>query len=173
MEDGSTRTVKPTTRFKNLEDTTNVPFSIQADIECMIVDIPDKHWEEKNIGHGTRKRLRKEHVPIMAAFSTTANEEIDWFQPIMKVIRKRDNDHYLMLEFCEEMSKECRIHDRYFQRAVPIKMSRKDLDDYDSSPKCHLCSSQIYPTTGCTTKFGITVTSRDCRERDHIGMYIQ
>jgi RNase H-fold protein (predicted Holliday junction resolvase) len=41
-EDGTIQAGKPTTMFKNHKHTTDVPFSIQADIECMIVNIPDE-----------------------------------------------------------------------------------------------------------------------------------
>jgi hypothetical protein len=44
-EDGTIQVGKPTTMFKNHKHTTDVPFSIQADIECMIIDVPDEHWE--------------------------------------------------------------------------------------------------------------------------------
>ena len=38
-EDGKVQKDRPTTKFKNHKHTTDVPFSIQADIECMIMDI--------------------------------------------------------------------------------------------------------------------------------------
>ncbi|CAB4022882.1 Schlafen family member 5, partial [Paramuricea clavata] len=105
-EDGTIQAGKPTTMFKNHKHTTDVPFSIQADIECMIVNIPDEHWENRDVGLGMKKRFRKVHVPYMAGFSVTLNMEIEGFEPIMETIRKRDDDHEGVLRRRESLSKE-------------------------------------------------------------------
>jgi hypothetical protein len=134
--------------FKNHKHTTDVPFSIQADIECMIIDIPDEHWENRDVGQGMKKRFRKVHVPYMAGFSVTSNMKIEGFKPIMVTIRKKDDDHDhdLMKEFCEAMAGTVKeLYDKHFKSQVPIKMSREDKEDYNSSAKCHLFLKQIYP----------------------------
>jgi hypothetical protein len=130
--------------FKNHKHTTDVPFSIQADIECMIMDIPDEHWENRDVGQGMKKRFRKVHVPYMAGFAVTSNMKIEGFEPIMVTIGKKDDDHDLMKEFCEVMVETVKeLYDKHFKSHVLLKMSRED--DYNSGAKCHLCSKQIYP----------------------------
>ena len=145
-EDGTIQVGKRTTMFKNHKHTTDVPFSIQADIECMIIDIPDEHWENRDVGQGMKKRFRKVHVPYMAGFSVTSNTKIEGVKPIMVTIRKKDDDHDLTKEFCEAMAGTVKeLYDKHFKSQVLIKMSRKDEEDYNSSAKCHLCLEQIYP----------------------------
>ena len=64
----------------------------------------------------------------------------------MVTIRKKDDDHDLMKEFCETMAGTVKeLYDKHFKSQVLIKMSRKDEEDYNSSAKCHLCLKQIYP----------------------------
>jgi hypothetical protein len=72
--------------------------------------------------------------------------EIEGFEPIMVTIRKRDDDHDLMKEFCEAMAETVnKLYDKHFKFQVPLKMSREDEEDYNSGAKCHLCSKQIFP----------------------------
>jgi hypothetical protein len=40
----------------------------------------------------------------MAGFVITSNMKIKGFEPTMVIIRKKDNDHDLMKEFCNTMS---------------------------------------------------------------------
>ena len=139
-ENGKKQEDKPTVIFKNHKHTTDVPFSIQADIERMIMDIPDKHWENKEVGQGTRKRFRKVHVPYMAGFAITSNMKIEGFEPTMVIIRKKDDDHDLMKEFCNTMSEAAmKLYDKHFKSKIPINMTPKDERDYNSSKICHLC----------------------------------
>ncbi|CAB4026565.1 uncharacterized transposon-derived [Paramuricea clavata] len=137
---GKKQEEKPIITFKNHKHTTDVPFSIQADTECMIMDIPDEHWENKKVGQGTRKRFRKVHVPNMAGFVITSNMKIEGFEPTMVIIRKKDDDHDLMKEFCKAMSEAVvKLYDKHFKSKFPINMSPEDERDYNSSERCHLC----------------------------------
>ena len=148
-ENGKKQEEKPIITFKNHKHTTDVPFSIQADTECMIMDIPDKHWENKKVGQGTRKRFRKVHVPYMAGFVITSNMKIEGFEPTMVIIRKKDDDHDLMKEFCKAMSEAvAKLYDKHFKSKVPINMSPKDERDYNSSERCYLCSRLFSPDSG-------------------------
>ncbi|CAB4024905.1 Hypothetical predicted protein [Paramuricea clavata] len=46
----------PTIKFKSHKHPTDVPFSIQADIECMIMDIPDAHTgKNRDVGQGMKR----------------------------------------------------------------------------------------------------------------------
>jgi hypothetical protein len=145
-ENGKKQENKPIITFKNHKHTTDVPFSIQADTECMIMDIPDEHWENKEVGQGTRKRFRKIHVPYMAGFAITSNMKIEGFEPTMVIIRKKDDEHDLMKEFCNAMSVAAvKLYDKHFKSKIPITMTPKDERDYNSSKRCHLCSKRFYP----------------------------
>jgi hypothetical protein len=85
--------------------------------------IPDEHWENRDVGQGMKKRFRKEHVPYMAGFAVTSNMEIGGFEPIMVTIRKRDDDHDLMKEFCEAMAETVKkLYDKHFKSQVLLKM---------------------------------------------------
>ena len=64
----------------------------------------------------------------------------------MVIIRKKDNDHDLMKEFCNTMSEAVmKLYDKHFRSKVPINMTPKDEKDYNSSKRCHLCSKRFYP----------------------------
>ena len=43
-------------------------------------------------------------MPYLAGLAVTSNMEIEGFEPIMVTIRKRDDDHDLMEEFCGTMA---------------------------------------------------------------------
>jgi hypothetical protein len=58
-KDGKKQEEKPIIKFKNHKHTTDVPFSIQADTECMIMDIPDKHWEKRKSDRAQKRDLGK------------------------------------------------------------------------------------------------------------------
>ncbi|CAB4006359.1 Hypothetical predicted protein [Paramuricea clavata] len=51
------------------------------------------------------------------------------------------------------MAKEIKgIHDKNFRFVVPMKMTREDVDDYNSRAKCHLCWERIYPYSDWTLR---------------------
>ena len=110
----------------------------------MITEIPDEHWENRDVRQGMKKRFRKVHVPYMAGFAVTSNMKIEGFESIMVTIRKKDHD--LMKEFCEVMAETVKeLYDKHFMSQILLKMSREDEEDYNSGAKFHLSSKQIYP----------------------------
>ena len=72
--------------------------------------------------------------------------KIEGIEPTMVIIRKKDDDHDLMKEFCNTMSEAVmKLYDKHFRSKVPINMSPKDKKDYNSNKICHLCSKRFYP----------------------------
>ena len=127
------------------------------------MEIPEKYWEKRNIGHRTKKRLKKIHVPYIAGFSITSNREIKRFEPIMIIIRRKDYDHDLMKEFGERMAKKIKgIHDKNFRFVVPMKMTREDMDDYIRVQNVIFAQNGFIRTvTGHYVRFWITVILRE------------
>jgi hypothetical protein len=114
----------------------------------MIMNIPDEHWEDKKVKKGTRKRFRKIHIPYMAGFVITSNMKIEGFEPTMVIIRKKDDNHNLMEEFCKAISDAtAKLYDKHFKSKFPICMTPEDEKDYDSNERCYLCSGPFSQDT--------------------------
>ncbi|XP_024943318.1 uncharacterized protein LOC112494699 isoform X2 [Cephus cinctus] len=128
-------------KFKNYKYKEPVPFTVYADIECMLKPIADK-------SNSLNTTLYQRHVPHTVAYYLQCNfdDSISKFRPY----RGKDCVEWFM----NQLKELAQVVEFYLKRIVPMEsLNFKQRNEFYSAKICHVCEKPFTP--------------QDAKHRDH------